>query len=118
MNASATAEGVRIFPDLNEWVRSAGAEAQDARVCVIDETGAKYYAVGLVEDDGEWVFVRSMGGKPLRIRDIPIQPLGSGKKLFLHFRVPSGANIRGLMLVSPSGDRVVNDISVTVPKEL
>jgi hypothetical protein len=85
---------------------------------VIDDAGAKYYAVGLVEDDGEWVFVRSMGGKPLRIRDIPIQPLGSGKKLFLHFRVPSGANIRGLMLVSPSGDRVVNDISVTVPKEL
>jgi len=117
MNASATAEGVRIFPDLNEWIRSAGAEAQDARVCVIDDAGAKYYAVGLVEDDGEWVFVRSMGGKPLRIRDIPIQPLGSGKKLFLHFRVPSGANIRGLMLVSPSGDRVVNDISVTVPKE-
>ena len=118
MNASATSEGVRIFPDLNEWVRTAGAEAQDARVCVIDDKGAKFYAVGLVEDDGDTVFVRSMAGKPLRIKDIPIQPLGSGKKLFLHFRVPSGANIRGLMLVTPSGNRVVNDMSLTVPKEL
>jgi len=115
LDARAVRGGVRIFPDLNQWIRTAGAEAQDARVAVVDESGAKYFAVGLVEDDGQWVFVKSMGGKPLRLRDIPIQPLGSGKKLYLHFRVPGGVNVRSLVLAASSGDRVVNTINLAVP---
>jgi hypothetical protein len=117
IDASATEGGVRIFPDLNEWVRTAGTEATDARVAVVDEKGAKYYAVGLVQDDGEWMFVKSMGGRPLRLRDIPIQPLGGGKKLRLYFRVPALAAIKALVLVSPSGERVVNTMNLAVPKE-
>jgi hypothetical protein len=117
IDCSAKTDGVRIFPDLNEWVRDAGAEAQSARVAIIDRSGAKYFAVGLVEDDGEWVLVRSMGGKPLTLKDIPIQPLGSGKKLTLYFRVPDSTPLTGLVLVTPKGDRIVNTISVSAPKE-
>ena len=117
IDASANEGGVRIFPDLNEWVRGAGAEATDSRVAVLDDKGAKYYAVGLVQDDGEWVLVKSMGGRPLRLRDIPIQPLGGGKKLRLYFRVPTLASIKALALVSSSGERVVNTMNLTVPKE-
>jgi hypothetical protein len=117
IDASANEGGVRIFPDLNEWVRGAGAEATDSRVAVLDDKGAKYYAVGLVQDDGEWVLVKSMGGRPLRLRDIPIQPLGGGKKLRLYFRVPALASIKALALVSSSGERVVNTMNLTVPKE-
>ncbi|MFM8642683.1 MAG: CvpA family protein [Phycisphaerales bacterium] len=116
LDARAAAGGVRIFPDLNEWVRSAGAEAQDSRVAVIDSTGSKYYAVGLVEDDGQWVFVRSMGGRPLTLRDIPVQPMGSDKKLALHFRVPADVQIVGLVLSTPKEDRIVNTMNQKVPK--
>jgi hypothetical protein len=116
LDARAAAGGVRIFPDLNEWVRSAGAEAQDSRVAVIDADGSKYFAVGLVEDDGQWVFVRSMGGRPLSLRDIPVQPIGSDKKLTLHFRVPADVQIVGLVLSTPKEDRVVNTMNQKVPK--
>jgi hypothetical protein len=117
LDASAKADGVRIFPDLNEWVRTAGTEAQSARVAVIDANGAKYYAVGMVEDDGDWVFVRSMGGKPLTLKDIPIQPLGSGKKLMLHFRLPAETALKGLILTTGKEDRLVNTITLTSPKD-
>jgi hypothetical protein len=116
LDARAAAGGVRIFPDLNDWVRTAGAEAQDSRVAVIDASGSKYYAVGLVEDDGQWVFVRSMGGRPLTLRDIPVQPMGSDKKLALHFRVPADVQIVGLVLSTPKEDRVVNTMNQKVPK--
>jgi hypothetical protein len=117
LDASATEGGVRIFPDLNQWVRESGAAAQSSRVAIIDQDGAKYYAVGMVEDDGDWVLVRSMGGKPLSLKDIPIQPLGSGKKLTLHFRVPAETVLKGLVLVTGKEDRIVNTISLTVPKD-
>ncbi|NBX32534.1 MAG: hypothetical protein EBR07_07340, partial [Planctomycetes bacterium] len=117
LDASAKADGVRIFPDLNEWVRTAGTDAQSARVAVIDTNGAKYFAVGMVEDDGDWVLVRSMGGKPLTLKDIPIQPLGSGKKLMLHFRLPSSTVLKGLVLVTGKEDRLVNTITLTAPKD-
>jgi hypothetical protein len=117
LDASAKEGGVRIFPDLNQWVREAGTAAQNARVAVIDKNGAKYYAVGRVEDDGDWVLVRSMGGKPLSLKDIPIQPLGSGKKLTLHFRVPAETALKALVLVTGKEDRVVNTISVSAPKD-
>ena len=117
LDASAKEGGVRIFPDLNQWVRESGATAQNARVAVIDKDGAKYYAVGMVEDDGDWVLVRSMGGKPLALKDIPIQPLGSGKKLTLHFRVPAETALKGLVLVTGKEDRLVNTISVSAPKD-
>ncbi len=117
LDASATEGGVRIFPDLNQWVRESGAAAQNSRVAIIDKDGAKYYAVGMVEDDGDWVLVRSMGGKPLSLKDIPIQPLGSGKKLTLHFRVPAETVLKGLVLVTGKEDRIVNTISLTVPKD-
>jgi hypothetical protein len=117
LDASAKEDGVRIFPDLNEWVRTAGVDAQSARVAVIDTNGAKYFAVGMVEDDGDWVLVRSMGGKPLTLKDIPIQPLGSGKKLMLHFRVPSETVLKGLVLVTGKEDRLVNTITLTAPKD-
>jgi hypothetical protein len=117
LDASAKADGVRIFPDLNEWVRTAGADAQSARVAVIDTNGAKYFAVGMVEDDGDWVLVRSMGGKPLTLKDIPIQPLGSGKKLMLHFRLPAETVLKGLVLTTGKEDRLVNTITLTAPKD-
>jgi hypothetical protein len=117
LDASAKADGVRIFPDLNEWVRTAGTDAQSARVAVIDANGAKYFAVGMVEDDGDWVLVRSMGGKPLTLKDIPIQPLGSGKKLMLHFRLPAETVLKGLVLVTGKEDRLVNTITLTAPKD-
>ena len=117
LDASAKEGGVRIFPDLNQWVREAGTAAQNARVAVIDKSGAKYYAVGMVEDDGDWVLVRSMGGKPLSLKDIPIQPLGSGKKLTLHFRVPAETALKALVLVTGKEDRVVNTISISAPKD-
>ena len=117
LDASAKEGGVRIFPDLNQWVRESGAVAQNSRVAVIDKDGAKYYAVGMVEDDGDWVLVRSMGGKPLALKDIPIQPLGSGKTLTLHFRVPAETVLKGLVLVTGKEDRIVNTISLTAPKE-
>jgi hypothetical protein len=117
LDASAKADGVRIFPDLNEWVRTAGADAQSARVAVIDTNGAKYFAVGMVEDDGDWVLVRSMGGKPLTLKDIPIQPLGSGKKLVLHFRLPAETVLKGLVLTTGKEDRLVNTITLTAPKD-
>ena len=53
---------------------------KSSRVALIDAAGAKYFAIGMVEDDGSWVTVRSMGGKPLSLKDIPIQPLGSGSR--------------------------------------
>jgi hypothetical protein len=83
---------------------------------VIDADGSKYFAVGLVEDDGQWVFVRSMGGRPLSLRDIPVQPIGSDKKLTLHFRVPADVQIVGLVLSTPKEDRVVNTMNQKVPK--
>jgi hypothetical protein len=86
-------------------------------VAVIDANGAKYFAVGMVEDDGDWVLVRSMGGKPLTLKDIPIQPLGSGKKLMLHFRLPSETVLKGLVLVTGKEDRLVNTITLTAPKD-
>lgn len=116
IDATATTDGVRIFPDLNPWVREAGPAAQSARVAVVDESGAKYYAVGLVEDDGEWVLVKSMRGRPLTLKDIPIQAVGSGKKLSLHFRVPSKTKIVGLVLATGNEDRVVNTSTVTSPE--
>jgi hypothetical protein len=118
LDASAKQDGVRIFPDLNEWVRTGGAEAQSARVAVIDTNGAKYFAVGMVEDDGDdWVLVRSVGGNPLTLKDIPIQPLGSSKKLMLHFRLPSETVLKGLVLVTGKEDRLVNTITLTTPKD-
>jgi hypothetical protein len=117
LDASAKEGGVRIFPDLNEWVRTAGVDAQSARVAVIDTNGAKYFAVGMVEDDGDWVLVRSMGGKPLTLKDIPIQPLGSGKTLMLHFRLPAETVLKGLILTNGKEDRLVNTITVSSPKD-
>lgn len=117
LDASAQDGGVRIFPDLNPWVRDGGAGVQSMRVAVVDKAGAKYYAVGMVEDDGEWVLVRSMGGRPLTLKDIPIQPLGSGKKLALHFRVPAETELVGLVITDGREDRVVNAISLSAPKD-
>jgi hypothetical protein len=117
LDATAQSDGVRIFPDLNSWVRDSGPTAQGARVAVIDESGSKYYAVGLVEDDGEWVLVKSMRGRPLTLKDIPIQAVGSGKKLSLHFRVPTKTKIVGLVLATSAEDRVVNTATITSPDE-
>jgi hypothetical protein len=118
LDATADRNGVRIFPDVNEWVREQGASAQSARVAVIDDRGAKYYAVGYVEDDGEWVLVKSLGGRPLTLRDIPIQAIGGGKKLTLHFRVPSDTKFVGVALVTPKETRIVNTLDVTSPKDI
>jgi hypothetical protein len=57
-----------------------------------------------------------MGGSPLRLSDIPIQPLGSANKLSLYFRVPPDTKLRGLMLSTSSEDRIVNTIGLTVPR--
>ena len=84
---------------------------------MIDDRGAKYYAVGYVEDDGEWVLVKSMRGRPLTLKDIPIQAVGSGKKLALHFRVPAKTKIVGLVLATSGEDRLVNTSTVTSPEE-
>lgn len=118
LDATADRNGVRIFPDVNEWVREQGPSAQSARVAVIDDRGAKYYAVGYVEDDGEWVLVKSLGGRPLTLRDIPIQAIGGGKKLTLHFRVPSDTKFVGVALVTPKETRIVNTLDVTSPKDI
>jgi hypothetical protein len=58
-----------------------------------------------------------MGGKPLTLKDIPIQPLGSGKKLTLHFRLPAETVLKGLVLVTGKEDRLVNTITLTAPKD-
>jgi hypothetical protein len=116
LDAHAATDGARIFPDVNQWLREAGTGASNAKVCLVDDKGGKYYAIGLVEDDGTWVTVKSMGGSPLRLSDIPIQPLGSANKLSLYFRVPPDTKLRGLMLSTSSEDRIVNTIGLTVPR--
>lgn len=116
LDARASTEGVRIFPDVNQWLREAGATASNAKVCLVDDKGGKYYAIGLVEDDGTWVTVKSMGGSPLRLSDIPIQSLGGASKLSLYFRVPPDTKLKGLMLSTSSEDRVVNTVGLTVPR--
>lgn len=111
LDAHAALDGVRIFPDVNPYAGT----VQEAKVAVIDESGAKYFAVGLVEDDGDFVLVRSMAGKPLTLKDIPIQPLGSAKKLVLYFRVPPGTKLKGLALSSPKEERLVNTLTISTP---
>ncbi|MFO0963251.1 MAG: hypothetical protein U0625_10150 [Phycisphaerales bacterium] len=112
LDAHAAQDGVRIFPDINPYAGT----VQDAKVALLDEKGARYYAIGLVEDDGQFVLVRSMGGRPLTLKDIPIQPLGTAKQLALYFRVPPGVKLTGLALCTPGEDRVVNTLSLVVPK--
>lgn len=115
LDATATSGGARMFPDLNSWIREGGVEAQDGRIAVVDEAGNKYFAIGFAEDDGEWFTVHSAGGKPMTLRDIPIQTLGSGKKLLLYFCVPEGTQLKGLGLDTRSGLRLLNTISKKVP---
>jgi hypothetical protein len=117
LNASARSGSARIFPDLNPWIAEAGAVAQNARVAVVDRNGAKYYAVGFVYDDGEYVLVKSFGGSPLTLRNVPVQAIGSSNKLTLYFRVPPELQVVGLVLATGKEDRVVNTMSVTSPKE-
>lgn len=118
VDCSAKAGGVRIFPDGNDWLREAALDAHSVRVALSDSDGAKYFALGLIEDDGDWVLVRSMGGRPFTLKDIPMQHRGIGKSLSLHFGVPEGAKLTGLLLVTPTEDRLVNTISVPVRKKV
>jgi hypothetical protein len=117
MNVSARPGSARIFPDLNPWITESGATAQNARIAVVDRNGAKYYAVGFVYDDGEYVLVKSFGGSPLTVRNVPVQAIGGSNKLTLYFRVPADLQIVGLVLATGKEDRVVNTMSVTSPKE-
>jgi hypothetical protein len=114
IDCSAVQGGVRLFPDVNQWVREAGPEAQDARVVLVDSQGSKYYAIGFAEDDGLYLTVTSADGKPLRLRDIPIQTLGTNKKLLLYFAAPNGSELKQLGLDTPSGVRVTNTLSFKV----
>lgn len=114
LDCSATSAGVRLWPELNEWVRNAGSEAQDARIALVDSNGTKYYAVGFAEDDGLWLNIKSAGGSALRMRDVPIQTLGSNKKLLLYFRVPIGVTLKYLALDGTEGLRGVNSLDFPI----
>jgi hypothetical protein len=114
IDCSATEGGARLFPDVNQWVREAGAEAQDARVAVVDSDGNKFFATGFAEDDTQYLTVTSSGGRPLRLRDIPIQTLGAPKKLLLYFSAPNGAKLEYLALDTPTGLRVLNKLNFQV----
>jgi hypothetical protein len=116
LDATARNGSARLFPDLNPWITEAGAAGQSARVAVIDKTGAKYYAVGYVFDDGEYVLVKSAGGAPLALKGIPVQAIGSSNQLFLYFRVPADTDIVGLVLATGKEDRLVNRINARSPK--
>ncbi len=117
LDVSARPGSARIFPDLNPWITEAGATAQNARIAVVDGNGAKYYAVGFVFDDGEYVLVKSFGGSPLTLRNVPVQAIGGSNDLTLYFRVPSETQFVGLVLATGKEDRVVNTMSVTSPKD-
>jgi hypothetical protein len=114
LDCSAVPGGTRLWPELNPWVRESGATAQDARIALVDANGVKYYTVGYAEDDGMWLNVKSGGGNPLRLRDVPIQTLGSNKKLLLYFRVPTGVVLKYLALDTKDGLRGVNSLNFPV----
>jgi hypothetical protein len=116
LEATARNGSARLFPDLNPWITEAGAVAQSARVAVIDRNGAKYYAVGFVYDDGEYVQVKSTGGAALTLKGIPVQAIGSASQLTLYFRVPAETEFVGLVLATGKEDRLVNKMSATSPK--
>jgi hypothetical protein len=117
LDATARRGSARIFPDLNPWISEAAAVGQAARVAVVDANGAKYYAVGYIYDDGEFVQVKSFGGSPIALRNIPVQSVGGNTKLTLYFRVPAETRIVGLVLSTPKEDRLVNTMSVSSPKK-
>jgi hypothetical protein len=117
LDATARRGSARIFPDLNPWISEAGAAGQAARVAVVDANGAKYYAVGYIFDDGEFVQVKSFGGSPIALRNIPVQSVGSNTQLTLYFRVPAETRLVGLVLSTPKEDRLVSTMSVTSPKK-
>ena len=117
LDCSAREGGARIFPDLNPWITEAGALAQGSRVAVIDSNGAKYYAIGFVYDDNEYVLVKSFGGSPIPVKSIPIQSLGGTTSLTLYFRVPAETQLTGLVLATGKEDRLVNTLRVTAPKK-
>lgn len=115
VDCSATDGGVRLWPEVNEWVREAGAAAQDGRIALVDSKGVKYYAVGYAEDDGMYLMIKSSGGSAFRLRDVPIQTLGSNKKLLLYFRVPINTTLKYLALDTADGLRAVNTLNFPVP---
>jgi len=117
LDASAREGGARLFPDVNPWVTEAGAAAQNARVAVIDARGAKYYAIGYIFDDSEYVQVKSFGGSPIPLRGLPVQSLGGSTSLVLYFRVPAETQVAGLVVSTGAEDRLVNVIKATAPKD-
>lgn len=117
LDASSREGGARLFPDLNPWITEAGAAAQNARVAVVDSKGAKYYAVGYVYDDNEYVQVKSFGGSPIPLRALPVQSLGGTTTLLLYFRVPTETDIVGLVLATGSEDRLVNTMKANSGKD-
>lgn len=116
LDASVSSSGgARLFPDVNPWVRDAGAEGQNARVAVVDENGTKFYAIGYANDDGDKLTIFGSGGRALRLRDLPVQSLGASQKLQLFFAVPFGSKLKYLVLDTPAGMHVVNTMDFAVP---
>lgn len=120
LDASARSGGVRIHPGLNDWIREAGPAALEARIVVVDAGGSLHHAIGLVEEDGQRALIRSCAGEGLALDRVPRQPLGGGRRLWIHFEVPASARISALGLVDESDPRspsvrVINTISLQVP---
>lgn len=84
LEASRDRVGLRIFRELNPWLRQVGVAASSAALYLVDDAGGKHAAIGLVDDDGTWVTVKCTRAAPLRLSDLPSRPGSDGRRLCLY----------------------------------